>query len=344
VEFIPNDLVKILKKLNRKSIYEIVSKLSVENQKIVKEYIDFLIAKEFAVMLDREECVFFPKMSVDWDIPCLVSNAVITYSDVTKNGFLEILEQLDKLFCSSFVIVFPDVLRYSDLISIIKMIETFSFQEVKIMLNYHSSFNIENIPNLLLYHNVISTISIFNSNLFPEKDFENIDFFENTLPDYNSCGNISSSMFILNLSFFTESQQHNTCLNRKLCIDAEGNIKNCPSMTRSFGNIKDTTLQEAIEKEGFKDLWFIHKDKIDVCKDCEFRYMCTDCRCFIKDPQNIYSQPAKCGYNPYICKWAGQEGYVSVEECGSYSRETGFVPNATKIKELNRQIWGEDNE
>jgi SPASM domain peptide maturase of grasp-with-spasm system len=107
---------------------------------------------------------------------------------------------------------------------------------------------------------------------------------------------------IPNLSFFTEAQAHNTCLNRKLCIDAGGNIKNCPAMSRSFGNIKDTTLKEAIEKEGFKDLWFINKDKIDVCRDCEFRYMCMDCRCFIKDPENIYSQPAKCGYNPYICK------------------------------------------
>jgi SPASM domain peptide maturase of grasp-with-spasm system len=127
-------------------------------------------------------------------------------------------------------------------------------------------------------------------------------------------------------------------------VDAEGNIKNCPAMERSFGNIKDTTLQEAIEKPGFKDLWFVHKDQIDVCKDCEFRHLCMDCRCFIKDPENIYSQPAKCTYNPYICKWQGQEGYVPVEECGSYSRETGFVPNHEKIKELNQQIWGEDDE
>jgi SPASM domain peptide maturase of grasp-with-spasm system len=93
-----------------------------------------------------------------------------------------------------------------------------------------------------------------------------------------------------------------------------GEIKNCPSLSRSFGNIKDTTIAEAIAKPGFKDLWSIRKDDIDVCKDCEFRYMCTDCRAFIKDPDNIYSQPAKCTYNPYIAKWQGEEGYVSVEE------------------------------
>ena len=69
--------------------------------------------------------------------------------------------------------------------------------------------------------------------------------------------------------------------------------------------------------------------------------MCTDCRVFIKDPENIYSQPAKCTYNPYIAKWQGEEGYVPVEECGTYTWETGFVVNHKRVAELNKQLWGE---
>ena len=74
-------------------------------------------------------------------------------------------------------------------------------------------------------------------------------------------------------------------------------------MTKSYGNIRDTTLHEAIEKQGFKDLWYIHKDQIEVCKDCEFRHICTDCRAYIQDPNNIYSKPAKCSYDPYTATW-----------------------------------------
>ena len=85
-------------------------------------------------------------------------------------------------------------------------------------------------------------------------------------------------------------------------------------MGHNFGNIKDTSLEEAINKPSFKDLWGIRKDDIDVCKDCEFRYMCLDCRCFIKDKKNIFSQPAKCPYNPYIAKWQGDDGYITVEK------------------------------
>ena len=74
-------------------------------------------------------------------------------------------------------------------------------------------------------------------------------------------------------------------------------------MKESFGNIKDTTLKEALNKKGFKKLWNINKDKIKVCQDCEFRYICTDCRAYIENPEDIYSKPLKCGYNPYTAEW-----------------------------------------
>ena len=77
-------------------------------------------------------------------------------------------------------------------------------------------------------------------------------------------------------------------------------------MTKSYGNIRDTTLREAIEKQGFKDVWYTHKDQIEVCKDCEFRHICTDCRAYIQDPNNIYSKPAKCSYDPYTATWGAE--------------------------------------
>ena len=63
------------------------------------------------------------------------------------------------------------------------------------------------------------------------------------------------------------------------------------------------TLKEALEKSGFKDLWSIRKDDVEVCKDCEFRHVCLDCRAFRESPEHIYSKPLKCGYSPYTCKW-----------------------------------------
>jgi hypothetical protein len=66
--------------------------------------------------------------------------------------------------------------------------------------------------------------------------------------------------------------------------------------------IKDTTL--AVEKPGFRKYWDINKDKIHVCKDCEFRYICTDCRAYVEDPEDILSKPLKCDYNLYTGEWS----------------------------------------
>ena len=52
----------------------------------------------------------------------------------------------------------------------------------------------------------------------------------------------------------------------------------------------------------FKKVWSVNKDQIKICRDCEFRYMCSDCRAYTEDPKDIYSKPLKCGYDPYTNK------------------------------------------
>jgi SPASM domain peptide maturase of grasp-with-spasm system len=91
-------------------------------------------------------------------------------------------------------------------------------------------------------------------------------------------------------------------------IDINGNIKNCPLMPEKFGNIHQSSLEEILIKSDFKKYWNLTKDKIEICKDCEFRYICTDCRAFTqrthKNKENLdISKPLKCGYDPYTCTW-----------------------------------------
>jgi SPASM domain peptide maturase of grasp-with-spasm system len=135
----------------------------------------------------------------------------------------------------------------------------------------------------------------------------------NDISKNSFCGTIHPNSFVQNISFFTESLSFNTCLNRKIVIDEKGEIKNCPSMSESFGNVNENSIKSIIETPEFQKKWFIKKDDIKVCSDCEFRYMCLDCRAFLNNDE-LFHQPAKCGYNPYIAKWKGQEGYIPVME------------------------------
>jgi len=127
----------------------------------------------------------------------------------------------------------------------------------------------------------------------------------------NDCGKIDRKFFSIGFETFTEAQCHNTCLNQKISVDKKGLIKGCPSMQQSCGDIKKNTIHEVLEKKVLQKLWTINKDEIEICKDCEYRYCCTDCRVFT-DNDNIYSRPSKCNYNPYLGLWKGEEGHVDV--------------------------------
>jgi SPASM domain peptide maturase of grasp-with-spasm system len=102
---------------------------------------------------------------------------------------------------------------------------------------------------------------------------------------------------------FFEAKSFNGCLNRKISVDVYGNIKNCPSMKDSYGNIRDTSLLEAVHAAGFREKWSISKDHISICRDCEFRYACSDCRAYLENPDDAFSKPLKCGYDPYSGTW-----------------------------------------
>ncbi len=124
-----------------------------------------------------------------------------------------------------------------------------------------------------------------------------------TLKNNDHCGSISIDNFDINLFMYLDSLNFNTCLNKKITISETGDIKNCPSMSSTFGNISLTKFSDLILYSEFTKLWKVTKNLIDVCKNCEFRYICTDCRFYITDPTDIYSKPLKCGYDPSTGTW-----------------------------------------
>jgi SPASM domain peptide maturase of grasp-with-spasm system len=122
------------------------------------------------------------------------------------------------------------------------------------------------------------------------------------------CGKIHPGYFVVDVETFAEGQRHNTCLNRKISVDARGEIRNCPSLARSYGNVREVPLHSALAQRDFTALWSINKDQIAICKDCEFRYICTDCRAYIQDAGDLYSKPSKCTYDPYTAEWQPPAG------------------------------------
>ena len=129
-------------------------------------------------------------------------------------------------------------------------------------------------------------------------------YFINEKVKFNLIAAIDQNHFVINKTFFNLSRYKNNYHFGHLYIDCNGTIYNDEYNLNIFGNIFKDKAKDIIEKPGFKKYWDINKDKIHVCKDCEFRYICTDCRAYLEDPEDIYSKPLKCGYNPYTGEWS----------------------------------------
>jgi hypothetical protein len=64
-------------------------------------------------------------------------------------------------------------------------------------------------------------------------------------------------------------------------------------------------------------LWRLSMDRIEVCKDCEYRYVCEDCRPWAYGlTDNLCAKSPRCTYNPYTGEWGSVDGALnSLPEC-----------------------------
>lgn len=306
--FIPNDLYEILVLYEGNSITDICKIYNNLYDDIIEEYIEFLLKNEYIFFTDSPH--LFPKMSLDWYEPFEINNAIIDISKEMHFDVKSVLFQLNELKCRSIEIRFFDIIKISLLNDLLTYIEEgkFIISSIGIVVSKSQQISINSIKKLIYNYPRISYCIIYNCSeklyVDPIHNESGYIYCTKEKIDNNShCGVISDSNFVLNIKTFTESQKHNTCLNGKISLDINGNIKNCPSIKKNYGNININSLQEAISNADFKELWKINKDSISVCKDCEFRYICTDCRAYLENPIDIYSKPLKCGYSPYTNKW-----------------------------------------
>ncbi|QMU28193.1 grasp-with-spasm system SPASM domain peptide maturase [Adhaeribacter radiodurans] len=314
--FFPSEYYEVLEYLRSDKIGFLLKDIISEEEKtLVVEFIEFLNQHEFISFLHDPS--LFPAIEEKWDIPAIIQNAIIDV-DITYHDFDKIFQELDELGCQ-FVQIrsFSDILSLDGLYQVLSSAHHKSIQSIELILKYNAHISDEAYIKLIEDHPIIAGLTIHSS---PEKrtlivdygcDIESIRYVDKhihlvtqQITSQAHCGIINvKSLNAPTVNNFFETKLFNGCLNRKVSVDTNGEIKNCPSMLTSYGNIKDTSLSEAINNYGFTDTWKITKDQIAVCKDCEFRYVCSDCRAYVENPEDIFSKPLKCGYNPYTCEW-----------------------------------------
>lgn len=312
LRLIPNTFFDLLSNEMR-NYSRLKKKLDNDTLEVLDEYLNFITDNNLGfIVYSKKKLLSFQGVS---NFNETLSNCDYLILDVNNSNILNdnLIQQICTLNIKYLQFRFLDKVEVDEIIKVISIIEIFNdsnINEISIVVKYNTKLLFFIKENYFKISNKFLHFVLHSSN---EQDFQILDhvyltFINNTIGIPLGCGVINLKNVNLNRIFYLEAQQHNSCLNKKISIDSEGNIRNCPSMPQSFGNIKDTTLEEALSHPDFKKYWNLTKDTIEVCKDCEFRYICTDCRAYTerthenKEGLDI-SKPLKCGYNPYTGEW-----------------------------------------
>ncbi len=106
-------------------------------------------------------------------------------------------------------------------------------------------------------------------------------------------------------------QTGHPCLYGKLAVIENGEVLPCIfSRQEVLGNYLDShNLGPTLRSDEVHQIWHTTKDDILVCQDCEYRYVCFDCRPLAKatsDQGDRKNAPnPRCTYNPYTGQWGG---------------------------------------
>jgi radical SAM protein with 4Fe4S-binding SPASM domain len=113
--------------------------------------------------------------------------------------------------------------------------------------------------------------------------------------------------FYTDAESFAKAQMHHSCLAGKIAVTATGDIIPCIfARSQICGNILTESLTEVLRGQPLQQCWRTTKDHVEKCKDCEFRYACSDCRPLAQgsDPNKRWlACSCGCSYNPYTGKW-----------------------------------------
>lgn len=305
--FIPNDYYELILLLKKHTLSSLENNNKIAIEEFYK-FVELLLSNNYARLVD--DISLFPDIELRWETPHFIENSIIDVDENSNHDYLKIAKELQILFCKNIQFRFFCDKYIVEIEDVIKKFVGRDFESIELVVKYSQEINEQEYLSLSsLYPSVSFIIHSAPENKFFKSKLENVypivgyvQYTKQIITSVDCCGVINKDSFVYPQTprDFIEGIVRNKCLNGKISITISGEIKNCPSMKLSYGNIRTDSLMDVYNNKKFRKHWYIIKDKIQVCKDCEYRYVCNDCRAYA---ENKFGKPTKCSYNPYLAIW-----------------------------------------
>jgi hypothetical protein len=280
---LPDAIFEIFKKYSHLTI-EQIEQLYDDHKGKISTFLATLKQAEFIFETQFPE--HYSSANLDWNRPEKIFNAIVAYHKNSNYSLIDTLKQLDDLGTKYLEIRLSGNLEYSFVENVLRKIRTSRLVMIDIvmedMIVSHSDFeriinkllaDFPKINRVLIYgvpHHKIASLPDITNVFYTTKSLVSIE--ENNLSkNYNK--------YFINTEFFKESQKYNPFYNRKVCISEKGLIKNCLSLSQSFGLVDMDTIEDVISKSDFQQLWNWNNDKDEKLKHSAFRYVVLNSAC-----------------------------------------------------------------
>lgn len=342
--FIPNYLCDFLienksKNLQKADFLDLGN--SIEDFNEITSLLDELLLQDYLIETELEVIELLKVEIPDKTEDALIDDCIIELSDYSNWDVTHFLAEINHIGVKFLEIRFLDFGSFKEKLRVIKSaLKDHSIEFLHCIVPFDDELQ-QIVMEELLDFARLNQLTIYNAT--SEFEIENapflIDFSNQESISSSNCGCIDPQYFSFNVPSYYQNKKYNNCLSHKLSVDQFGEIKNCPSKKNSFGKTGEINLEQTVQLDEFKKEWRITKESVLICSDCEFRWMCSDCRVFIQDESNSLSKPSKCGYNPYINKWINEADYVTELECGVSIIGNQLSIDHEKLNQINANLW-----
>ena len=283
---------------------------NLSTQSKIKKFINLLLTEDVLFSDNHMQNPPFSKMSNYWDKPNEIENCIVDVTDKMPDWDL-LFSQLLSLQCEALQIrCYSELIDIDVVVQILEKLQGTCISQVEFMIkgkNLNSKIAygelFEKFPSLVFVmlhssiQNVCHEITINNT---PIRRLLILQ--KRPLLSEKQCGSIKMDMLGQpSTNFCTELKSHQGCLNRKVSMRSDGQICNCPSLKKNYGSDL-SKLNSIVRTKDFQNIWNLKNDFVKVCKNCEFRYVCTGCRAYLETPDSR-EKPAGCQYDPVKGVW-----------------------------------------
>ncbi|MBQ8781145.1 MAG: radical SAM protein [Oscillospiraceae bacterium] len=111
--------------------------------------------------------------------------------------------------------------------------------------------------------------------------------------------------FSADKKFFDSVFSINTCWHGKIAVSTDGKVFPCEfERNIVYGDVNKTSLKQIVDGKELYYYWHLDYSNIEVCRSCEYRFACKDCRPLgCAENGNILGKSYRCKYDPYTGVW-----------------------------------------